>query len=120
MTPLTPAQRDALDAMTATAIHDAEAGVGITVQAGQLAEQLNSHGLRANVGCVLTGSWVQVWITVGPTTDARLAEVLTALDLVEDDTRRRAYPHGWHDVHLHGIDAPLFVLIDATAEAIPA
>lgn len=67
-----------------------------------------------------TGSWVQVWITVGPTTEARLADVLTALDLVEDDTRRRAYPHGWHDIHLHGIDAPLFVLIDATAEAIPA
>lgn len=120
MTPLTPDQRAALDAMTATAIHDQEAAIGITFQAGQLAEQLNGHGLRANVGCVLTGAWVQVWITVGPTTEARLAEVLTALDLVEDDTRRRAYLHGWHDIHLQGIDAPLFVLIDATAEAIAA
>lgn len=120
MTPLTPDQRAALDAMSATAIHDQEAGIGVTYQAGQIAEQLNSHGLRANVGCVLTSAWVQVWITVGPTTEDQLAAVLTALDLVEDDTRRRAYPHGWHDIHLHGVDAPLFVLMDATAEAIPA
>ncbi|MBS0368437.1 MAG: hypothetical protein JSS57_04450 [Proteobacteria bacterium] len=120
MTPLTPDQRASLDAMTATALHDPEAAVSAAFQAGQVADGLRKEGLPAHVGCALTGSWSQVWITTGPTTIERLTDVLTRLDLVEDEGRRQHHPHGWADIHIQGVEAPLFVLLDATAAAVPA
>lgn len=120
MTPLTPDQRASLDAMAATAIHDPEAAIGVSFQAGQVAEALRKHGIDAHVGIALTGAWTNVWIYVGPTSAHRLSEALTAIDLAEDETRHREHPHGWHDIHLQGVDAPLFALLDPTAEAIPA
>ena len=31
---------------------------------------------------------------------------------VIDETRREIYPYGWEDIHVIGIDVPLFVNLD--------
>lgn len=120
MTPLTKDQAAALDAMAASAMHSVEEAVGVANEAGHLAERLRAHGINASVTATLTRCWAHIWVTVRPTTHARLVEVLGRLDLVVDEARSREQACGWHDVYLQGIGAPLFVLLDTTPAEVPA
>lgn len=119
MKSLTPAEAAELDHIAKTAIYDLDAGIEAITQAGQIATKLRDAGIRATAGVAMTAEFTQAWITIQPTTLARLEAALVRADLVEDETRRRAHAHGWHDIYLHGVTAPLFVLIDPTAEAVP-
>jgi uncharacterized protein with von Willebrand factor type A (vWA) domain len=120
MSPLTATQQAELDTMAAAATHSVTEAVGVAQQAGHLADQLRKHGINASVSATLTPAWAHIWVTVRPTSREKLSDALTRLDLVEDETRHRAHPYGWHDIYLQGIDVPLFVLLDETAEKVPA
>lgn len=74
-----------------------------------LAARLSSEGIPA---APFRDPLGREWINVGLTWRSDLLDALTRLDLVIDETRREIYPYGWEDIHVIGIDVPLFVNLD--------